>query len=155
MLEINKPQTPEVRSAIERLRSRMNIGRIIVAQRLKLGLTQDEIARRAGTKQSRISELETLAGNVRLDTLDKIALTLDLEVTLQPRFHAVSAVTIEGWAEDRYSAMVVVGSQVVMATSSTEGVQERSPPSPNATVNVVGTFLFSDEQVTLTKRFTV
>jgi transcriptional regulator with XRE-family HTH domain len=63
----------------------MNVGRMIVRQRLRLGLTQAQIAERAGTKQSRISELETLSGNVRFDTLDKIATVLGLEVTLQER----------------------------------------------------------------------
>jgi transcriptional regulator with XRE-family HTH domain len=63
----------------------MNVGRAIVEHRLKLGLSQAEVARRADTKQSRISEIETLGGNVRFDTLDKIALALGLEVTLQPR----------------------------------------------------------------------
>lgn len=95
MLEMNKPQTPEVRSAIERLRSRMNIGRMIVATRMRLGLTQAEIARRAGTKQGRVSELETLSGNVTLETLDKIALALDLEIALQPRAQPMAVWTVD------------------------------------------------------------
>ncbi len=85
MLEINRSQTPEVRSAIERLRSRMNVGRLIVQYRLRRGLTQAQMAQQAGTKQSRISEIETLSGNVRFDTLDKIAMVLGLEITLQER----------------------------------------------------------------------
>lgn len=95
MLEMNKPQTPEVRSTIERLRSRMNIGRMIVATRMRLGLTQAEIARRAGTKQGRVSELETLSGNVTLETLDKIALALGLEIALQPRAQPTAVWTVD------------------------------------------------------------
>jgi transcriptional regulator with XRE-family HTH domain len=63
----------------------MNIGRMIVGARMRLGLTQEEVARRAKTKQGRVSELETLSGNATLDTLDRIALVLGLEITLQQR----------------------------------------------------------------------
>lgn len=104
MLEINKPQLPEVRSAIERLRSRMNIGRMIVASRMRLGLTQQEIARRANTKQGRVSELETLSGNATLDTLDKIAFALGLEVTLVQRAVPMAVLTLHsGNAERTYA----------------------------------------------------
>ena len=104
MLEIDRPQTPEVRSAIERLRSRMNIGRLIVAARMRHGLTQAEIARRAGTKQGRVSELETLSGNATLETLDKIAMVLDLEVTLQERTQPMTLWTVHtGDVQKSYS----------------------------------------------------
>jgi len=73
------------RAAFEALRSRMNVGRLIAHWRMKRGLTQDGLAQIAGTKQSRISELEGLRGNVRFDTLDKISRALGLEITLQPR----------------------------------------------------------------------
>jgi len=101
MLDINKPQLPEVRSAIERLRSRMNIGRMVVTSRMRLGLTQEEIARRANTKQGRVSELETLSGNATLDTLDKIAFVLGLEVTLQPRAVPMTMWTLHSGNEER------------------------------------------------------
>lgn len=108
MLEIDKPQTAGVQSAIERLRSRMSVGRMIVQHRLRLGVSQAEIARRAGTKQSRVSEIETLSGNVRFDTLDRIAMALGLQITLverpdvfavagagaQPQQHASSAMVV-------------------------------------------------------------
>jgi len=85
MLERKYPHTEAERAALDRLRSRMNVSRMIVRRRMQLGLTQDEIARRAGTKQSRISEIESLAGNVRFDTLDRLTRAMGLEITLQPR----------------------------------------------------------------------
>ncbi len=85
MREINKSYSPAVQTAMTLLRSRTNVSRMIVEYRMKLGLSQVEVARRAGTKQSRVSELETLAGNVVFDTLDRVALALGLEITLQPR----------------------------------------------------------------------
>src|SRR5687767_11447787 len=77
------PESEAEQSAFERWRSRMNVGRILIRWRLRKGLTQDQLARLAGTKQSRISELESLGGNVRFDTLDKVTRALGLEITLQ------------------------------------------------------------------------
>ena len=67
------------------LRSRINVAKLIAESRLWMGLTQDELGRRAGTKQSRISELESLRGNVRFDTLDRVARELGLVITLERR----------------------------------------------------------------------
>ena len=81
------PTTDAERSAFEELRSRMNVGRLIVRWRVKFGLTQEQLAKRSGTKQSRISEVETLGGNLQFDTLDRISRALGLEITLQLRDH--------------------------------------------------------------------
>jgi transcriptional regulator with XRE-family HTH domain len=72
----------------------MNVARMIAVTRVRLGLSQQEIARRAGTKQSRISELETLSGNVRFDTLDRIAMALGLEVALVERAAPFTSLTV-------------------------------------------------------------
>jgi transcriptional regulator with XRE-family HTH domain len=85
MFEFEYPKTTEEKESVERLRSRMNVGRLIARWRMRRRLTQDQLARLAGTKQSRISELESLNGNVRFDTLDRISRALGLEVTLQER----------------------------------------------------------------------
>ena len=85
MMDSDFPRTDAERRAFDRLRSRMNVGQLVVRARMMLGLTQDQVAQRAGTKQSRISELESLRGNVRFDTLDRIAEALGLEITLVPR----------------------------------------------------------------------
>lgn len=91
---LDAPLSERERRVEEELRSRINVARLIGEYRVRCGLTQDELARRAGTKQSRVSEIENLRGNVRFDTLDRIAGALGLTVTLEPRdgmeFHAAS-----------------------------------------------------------------
>lgn len=94
MMEPDFPRSPEELDAFERLRSRMNVGRLLVRWRMRLGLTQEEVARRAGTKQSRISEIETLQGNVRFDTLDAITRAVGLEITLRPRSNYPAGVKV-------------------------------------------------------------
>lgn len=73
------------RSDLEDLRSYINVARTVLDTRLSLGLTQQELGKMAGTKQSRISEIEALKGNLRFDTLDRVARALGLMVTLVPR----------------------------------------------------------------------
>jgi transcriptional regulator with XRE-family HTH domain len=115
MLPSDFPKTPDEVEAAESLRSRMNVGRLIVRWRMRLGLTQDELARRAHTKQSRISELEGLRGNVRFDTLDKITRALGLEITLQPR----GSVTVSVAAADDDTVRVVDRSSATKAPATT------------------------------------
>ena len=77
--------TPEQKREIESLRSRINVARRILSARVAMGLTQGELGRQAGTKQSRVSDLELMNGNLRFDTLDRIARVLNLMITLVPR----------------------------------------------------------------------
>ena len=90
--ELNPPLTQREREIVDELRSRTNVANAIASARIWLGLTQDELGKRAGTKQSRISELESLRGNVRFDTLDRIARKLNLMITLVPRVETVAKV---------------------------------------------------------------
>jgi len=55
--------------------------------RQDLGLTQSELARRVGVTKQHISQIESPNANIRMDTLDRIAeaLALDVEITLRPR----------------------------------------------------------------------
>jgi transcriptional regulator with XRE-family HTH domain len=73
------------RERLENLRSRLNIAHAVFDKRVELGLTQDELGRMAGTKQSRVSEIEGMEGNPRFDTLDRISRQLGLMVALVPR----------------------------------------------------------------------
>jgi transcriptional regulator with XRE-family HTH domain len=70
---------------LSELQSYVNVSRAVLRNRLDRGLTQDELGRAAGTKQSRISDLEAMQGNPRFDTLDRIARVLDLAIDLVPR----------------------------------------------------------------------
>ncbi len=87
---------------LEALRSRINVARALLAARVANGLTQEELGKAAGTKQSRVSEIEAMKGNPRFDTLDRIARAANLMVALLPRtshsilpegYHAVYTVT--------------------------------------------------------------
>ncbi len=55
--------------------------------RHELGLTQAELAKRVGVSKQQISLLESPDANIRMDTLDRLAdaLALDVEITLRPR----------------------------------------------------------------------
>lgn len=75
---------------LEALRSRINVARAISIARVEHGLTQDELGRQAGTKQSRVSEVEGMRGNLRFDTLDRITRTLGLMIDLVPRERPVA-----------------------------------------------------------------
>ena len=69
----------------EELRSRINIANAIASARINQRLTQAQLAALAGTKQGRVSEVEGLQGNPRLDTLDRITRALGLEITVGVR----------------------------------------------------------------------
>lgn len=54
----------------------------LVRRRLKLGLTQSEVARRAGIKQSALARIENFAVTPRLDTLLMLSNVLGLEINI-------------------------------------------------------------------------
>ena len=58
----------------------------LVSQRRSLGLSQTEVAARMGTSQSAVARLETVAGDVRLSTLERYAEALGhtLRWSLEP-----------------------------------------------------------------------
>ena len=55
--------------------------------RLDLGLTQAELADEVGVSKQQISQIESPDANIRMDTLQKLAnaLALDVDITLRPR----------------------------------------------------------------------
>jgi plasmid maintenance system antidote protein VapI len=71
----------ESRDAFEAIRTRASLSNTVFERRMELGLSQQEVAGLAKTKQSRVSEIESLSGNVTLDTLDRITKALGLFVT--------------------------------------------------------------------------
>ena len=78
------PRTRRGKEASERLRSRVALARAIIEARLQKNWTQRQLAEAAGTKQSRISELEGIRGNPTLETIDRVASALELELSLKP-----------------------------------------------------------------------
>ncbi len=55
--------------------------------RHEMGITQAELAKRIGVSKQQISLLESPDANIRVDTLDRLAsaLDLDVEINLRPR----------------------------------------------------------------------
>ena len=75
----------EPTAVADEVRSRANVARAVIGARGRLGLTQVELAERAETKQSRVSEIESFKGNPTLDTLARIARALNLMIDLVPQ----------------------------------------------------------------------
>lgn len=73
-----KAQDPIFAEKFDELSMRRKIGRIVKLLREKRGLTQDDLAERAGTKQPSIARLESGRVIPRLDLLEKIATSLGL-----------------------------------------------------------------------------
>ncbi len=57
----------------------------IIQRRVELGLTQRDLAKLSGVKQSAIARLETFGVIPRIDTLEKLIKPLKLEIKLIPK----------------------------------------------------------------------
>ncbi|WP_420387631.1 helix-turn-helix domain-containing protein [Roseivirga sp.] len=81
------PIGSDKRDELEQGYSDFKIGVLLQEARLKKGLTQEELASRAGTTKSYISKIENNIKEVRLSTLKKIVeLGLDGELELMIKF---------------------------------------------------------------------
>ena len=69
----------------EKLKPRYEVISQIIEARKELHLTQEELARRAGTQKSNISRFESGAYNPSLDFLIKIAKSLGKEIHIELR----------------------------------------------------------------------
>ena len=65
-------------------RTPLQLGNSLRERRRKLGLTQEQLAAKAGVRQRTVSDVEN-AGNARLDTVLRILAALDLELVLRTR----------------------------------------------------------------------
>jgi len=74
----------EIRNEYERLVPEYKLVEQIIQRRIKLGITQKELAERIGTKQSAVSRLESGSYNPSLFFLLKVAkaLNTDLKIIL-------------------------------------------------------------------------
>lgn len=105
---------------LDKLRSYLNIANRILSARVALGLTQGDVGEAAGSKQSKISELEAMKGNPRLDTLDRIAKVLGLAVDLVPRSEEPTGL---GSVPSRYRAKSTVFEYPVTVLASAPNAQ--------------------------------
>ena len=82
-------KAPEFREEYRQLRPYYDLVVEIIRRRNELNLTQEQLAERAGMRQSCISRLESAEHNTRLATLIKVAEALEanLEIRLTPIFY--------------------------------------------------------------------
>lgn len=75
----------EIREEYERLGPEFELVRLLIRKRLEKGLTQHELARKIGTKQSAIARLESGRYNPTVGVLRKVAAALnaDLKISFQ------------------------------------------------------------------------
>lgn len=66
-------ESPEIPRAEEAMGSRLVVARNVLELRVRAGIPQTELARRMGTSQARIAQIEAAQANVTVDTLDRIA----------------------------------------------------------------------------------
>jgi ribosome-binding protein aMBF1 (putative translation factor) len=69
-----------IRRKYEELHTEFMIAEAIIGERLKKGLTQSELAKKVGTKQSAISRLESGQSKPSIAFLEKVAQALDLKL---------------------------------------------------------------------------
>ncbi len=67
---------PDYATAIAEIDYAQRVADAVVGERVRLGLTQEELAERAGTTQARISELERGVGNSTMDTVERVFVAL-------------------------------------------------------------------------------
>ena len=75
----------EFREEYERLGPEFELVRLLIRKRLEKGLTQHELARKIGTKQSAISRLESGTYNPTMSVLRKVAKALGSELEISIR----------------------------------------------------------------------
>lgn len=71
-----------IKKAYDSLRPEFELAALFIKKRLEKGLTQQELARRIGTKQSAIARFESGTGNPTVDFLSKIAGGLDTRIKI-------------------------------------------------------------------------
>lgn len=69
----------------ERLRPRYQLISQLIEARLKKGLTQNDLAKKIGTKQSAIARIESGNFNLSLDFLEKMINGLNSQLVIQVR----------------------------------------------------------------------
>jgi transcriptional regulator with XRE-family HTH domain len=75
---------PEYARAIAETDFAQGVADAIVEARIRAELSQGDVARRAGTTQARISELERGIGNPTLDTVARVMAALGVAAALAP-----------------------------------------------------------------------
>ena len=74
---------PEIKQAYQELEPEFALIEAIIKKRLEKGLTQKELAKKIGTKQSAISRFESGEYNPSLSLITKIAQALNAKVKIE------------------------------------------------------------------------
>ena len=77
-----KERNPGLTKGFDEGYENFKIGVLFKVSREQAGLTQEEVARRLGTKKSAISRIENHAEDIRLSTLHKYAEALGRKISL-------------------------------------------------------------------------
>ncbi len=82
-----KLQNPEFRAAYDAEDKRIELVLQIISLRQRRGMTQADLAKAIGTRQANVSRLERFDTNLTLDTLEKVAqaLGVNLQIGLVPK----------------------------------------------------------------------
>ena len=78
-----KSESPEVKAVLEEAETISHIITLLVKTRVEKGMSQRDLAKACGYKQSTIARIESCAVSPRLDTLAHIARVLGLKMSLQ------------------------------------------------------------------------
>lgn len=78
-------QDKQIKKTYDELGPEFGFIRLLIRKRVERGLSQEELARKVGTKQSAISRLESGTYNPTIKVLQKIAQALDAEVKISIR----------------------------------------------------------------------
>ena len=76
-------QDPEVRREYEKLKPRYELISQLISARAKRGLTQAQLAKKMGTKQSAIARIEGGNANPSINFLEKLASALGTKLSIQ------------------------------------------------------------------------
>ena len=74
---------PEYASLYEEAEAEQRLGQLVYDRRVALGLSQTELAERAGMTQPQVSPLETGGGNITVASLRRLAAALDADLTIE------------------------------------------------------------------------
>jgi DNA-binding XRE family transcriptional regulator len=72
-------ENPGIARAEAAMGSRLTIARNVLRLRVRSGISQTALARRVGTSQPRIAQIEAARANVTVDTLDRIAAAFSVQ----------------------------------------------------------------------------
>jgi transcriptional regulator with XRE-family HTH domain len=120
-LETELQNNAEYRKAERKIKPYYDLALEIIRRRASLGLTQQDLAERANTYQSRISKIESSEFDIRLSTLISIAEALDTQVSIK------LVPTSETYYEDQFYRQLFrttnIASQPKSESVPTEGRQ--------------------------------